>query len=259
MTHTYEYPLPAVTVDMVVFTIRNGELKVLLIRRRDDPYRGSWALPGGFVDVGNGHVPGDFTEQGESLDKAAERELLEETGLRRERDQVFLEQLYTFGRPGRDPRGRVISVAYYALISPEAYHRVEAGDDAVEAEWVDIWAPAEMGDYRPPSDHILLTVDAYKYNLAFDHAQILRTAVERIRGKIDYDPRLVRALLPEEFTSKEFRRVHEIVKGESYDSSNFSKRFRRMVEDGRFVELDETKETRGSGRPARLYRFAEEA
>ena len=234
-THSYDYPLPACTVDMVIFTIRRGRTKLLLIKRRDAPFKGHWAIPGGFVDVGVGHQ--SRGKQGEGLEAAAERELLEETNLERERDNVFLEQLYTFGAPGRDPRGRVVTIAYYALISPEAYHRVQAGDDAAEAEWFD--------------------VEELPEKLAFDHDKILAMAVERIRGKIDYDPRLARALLPEEFTAKEFRRVHEIVKGVEYDTSNFSKRFRRMVEDGRFIELDETKEQRGAGRPARLYRFSE--
>lgn len=234
-TYTYDYPLPACTVDMVIFTIRRGKLMVLLIRRRDDPFKNKWAIPGGFVEVGVGHK--SRGKQGESLDAAAERELLEETSLERERDQVFLEQLYTFGNPDRDPRGRVITISYYALISPEAYHRVQAGDDAVEAVWFDV-------EELP--------------GMAFDHADIMAMAIERIRGKIDYDPRLARALLPKDFTQKEFRRVHEIVKGETYDRSNFSKRFKRMVEDGRFIELDETQEQRGAGRPARLYQFPEE-
>lgn len=233
-TYTYDYPLPAVTVDTVIFTIRRGKLMVLLIKRRDMPFKGSWAIPGGFVEVGVGHK--SRGKQGEDLFDAAERELEEETSLQRERDEVFLEQLCTVGTPDRDPRGRVITVAYYALISPEAYHRVQAGDDAVEAEWFDVEELPKM---------------------AFDHDAIMATAVERIRGKIDYDPRLARALLSTEFTSKEFRRVHEIVKGMTYDLSNFSKRFRRMVEDGRVIETDETKEQRGAGRPARLYKFPE--
>lgn len=231
--YTYDYPLPACTVDMVIFTIRKNRLKLLLIKRRDAPFKSHWAIPGGFVEVGVGHAPRG--KQGEDLDTAAERELLEETSLERDRDHVFLEQLYTFGDPDRDPRGRVITIAYYALISPEAYHRVRAGDDAAEAEWFD--------------------VEELPEKLAFDHHKILAMAIERVRGKIDYDPRLARALLPREFTSKEFRRVHEVVKGTTYDKSNFSKRFRRMVEDGRFVETDETQEQRGAGRPARLYKF----
>jgi 8-oxo-dGTP diphosphatase len=234
-TYTYDYPLPAVTVDTVIFTIRRGRLMVLLIQRRDAPFKGGWAIPGGFVDVGVGHKARG--KQGEDLFRAAERELKEETNLERERDGVFLEQLYTFGTPNRDPRGRVITVVYYALISPEAYHRVQAGDDAAEAQWFDV-------EDTP--------------DLAFDHEEILAEAIGRVRGKIDYDPRLGRALLPKEFTAKEFRRLHEIVKGTTYDPSNFSKRFKRMVEDGRFIETDETKEQRGAGRPARLYRFPED-
>ena len=230
--HEYSYPLPAVTVDMVVFTIRKNRLKVLLIQRRDLPHKGKWAIPGGFVEVGVGHK--SRGKQGESLEQAAERELLEETNLQRDRDQVFLEQLYTFGNPGRDPRGRVITVAYYALISPEAYHRVEAGDDAVEAGWYDVEKLPKM---------------------AFDHDVIMATAIARVRGKIDYDPRLARALLPCEFTTTQFRRVHEICKGMLYDSSNFNKRCKRMVEDGQVLETDEIEETTGAGRPARLYRF----
>ena len=232
--HEYDYPLPAVTVDMAIFTIRKSRLKVLLIQRRDDPHKGSWAIPGGFVEVGVGHK--SRGKQGESLEEAAERELLEETHLQRDRDQVFLEQLYTFGNPGRDPRGRVITVAYYALISPEAYHRVEAGDDAVEAAWYDVEELPEM---------------------AFDHDKIMQTAIERVRGKVDYDPRLARALLPNEFTTTQFRKVHEICKGETYDSSNFNKRFKRMVEDGRILETEDLEETTGAGRPARLYKFPE--
>lgn len=244
MKHTYDHPLPAVTVDMVIFTIRKGSLRVLTIKRRDDPFKDQWALPGGYVHVGVGCAPGG--DQGESLEEAAERELLEETGLQRDRDKVFLEQLYTFGTPGRDPRGRVITVAYYALVSPEAFHRVEAGDDATEAQWMYVMDKSRL---KPPQEE-------RDKGLAFDHDEVLRTALERIRGKIDYDPRLVRALLPEEFTVTDFRQVHLIVKGDPYDTydrSNFSKRFRRMVEDGHFVELEETKT--GRGRPARLYKF----
>ena len=233
----YKYPLPAVTVDMVIFTVsKEGRLQILLIKRRDDPYKHHWALPGGFVDVGVGHAPeGD---QGESTDQAAARELEEETGLRVDRDGVFLEQLYTFSKPGRDPRGRVISVAYYALVSMDVAPRVRAGDDAVEAEWF------------PLGEHVV-----GEEPLAFDHGEIIEKAIERIRGKMDYDPRIARGLLPEEFTSKQLRRVHEIVKGETYDRRNFNRRFQRMVEDGRFIETPHTKELPDAGRPPKLYRF----
>jgi 8-oxo-dGTP diphosphatase len=246
--YVYDYPLPANTVDMVIFTIRRARLNVLLIRRADEPFKDCWALPGGFVEVGVGHAPeGD---QGESLDDAAARELQEETSLERERDGIFFEQLYTFGDPGRDPRGRVVSIAYYALVGMDAAPRVRPSSDATDAKWFGI-GPAVLGEERSSGENEPLP------DMAFDHAKILDMALERIRGKIDYDPRIARGLLPEEFTQKEFRRVHEVVKGTPYDQSNFSKRFRRMLEDGRFVETDEVKESRESGRPSRLYRFPE--
>lgn len=243
MSHTYNYPMAANTVDMVIFTIsKRGELNVLLVERGDEPFKGYLALPGGFIEVGVGYAPeGD---QGESDRDAADRELDEETGLRAERDGVFLEQLYTFAEPGRDPRGRVISIAYYALMGPDMAPRVrpQGGDDTVRAGWFPI-----IGS-RAHDENGSVT-------LAFDHLKILAMALERIRGKIDYDPRIAQGLLPTEFTQKEFRRVHEIVKAETYDSSNFSKRFRRMLEDGRFVEAGAEKELRGAGRPPKLYKF----
>jgi len=246
--HTYSYPLPAVTVDMVIFTInKTGQLQVLLIKRRDEPFKDHWAIPGGFVEVGVGHKSDGA--QGESLFDAAARELKEETDLDVERDGVFLEQLFTFGDPGRDPRGRVISVAYYALVSPDATARVRAGDDASEA----LWFP--FGRKRGALEGTYSAEVSVLPDLAFDHHKILTLALDRLRGKLDYDPRLARALLPETFTQKQFRRVHEIVKGESYDRSNFAKRFRRMVEDGRFIESDETVELSSGGRPPKLYRF----
>lgn len=247
MTHTYNYPLPAVTVDMVIFTItKYGQLAALLIKRRDDPFKDSWAFPGGFVEVGVGHkTEGD---QGESLAVAAERELKEETNLSVEKDRIHMEQLFTFGDPGRDPRGRVISVAYLALVGPGPAARVQAGDDAAEVKWWPVGRKV-LGEERHSAEMFMLPP------LAFDHDKIMGTALERLRGKLDYDPRLAKALLPDLFTQKQFRRVHEIVKGETYDRSNFAKRFRRMVEDGRFIESKETVELAGSGRPPKLYRF----
>ena len=192
----------------------------------------------GFRGRRGGYAAGK--NQGEGLDEAAARELEEETGLDARRDRVFLEQLYTFGRPGRDPRGRVVSIAHYALVSPDVAPRIRPGDDAAEAAWHDVPDPA-----------------GHRLRLAFDHDEILQTALDRIRGKIDYDPRIARGLLPQEFTQKEFRRVHEIVKGETYDRSNFAKRFRRMLVDGQFVEVGTTRELRGAGKPPKLYRFAD--
>lgn len=228
--HVYDYPRAAVTVDMVVFTVVDLDLKVLLIERRDPPFKGAWALPGGFVRVL------DDASQGEDVDSAAARELSEETGLR-PRD-VFLEQLYTFGKAGRDPRGRVISVAYYALVPADRMSRVRAGDDAADARWFSVGT---------------LESDA----LAFDHATILECAVDRIRGKISYDLRLAMSLVPTSFTKAELRRVFEVVTGQGYDKSNFNKRFNRMLEDGIIVEGPGRRVGRGPGRPSSLYVWAE--
>lgn len=150
MAYTYRHPRPAVTVDCVVFGVAQRELQVLLIQRGGEPFVGRWALPGGFVGLE------------EALDDAARRELAEETGL----DRVFLEQLYTFGDPGRDPRGHVVSVAYYALVNLYD-HRAKAATDAREAAWTPL--PEAAG-------------------LAFDHDRILATALARLRGKVRYQP-----------------------------------------------------------------------
>src|SRR5579862_9790048 len=150
MPYSYEYPRAALTVDCVVFGFDEAELKVLLIRRGLAPFKGKWALPGGFVRVD------------ETVDEAARRELLEETGLK----DVFLEQLYTFGTVNRDPRERVVSVAYYALVKLAA-HDTKAATDAADAQWFPI--------SKVPK-------------LAFDHAQILAAALARLKGKVQYQP-----------------------------------------------------------------------
>src|SRR5260370_4761547 len=150
MSHTYQYPRAALTVDCVVFGFDEGELRVLLIQRALDPFKGRWALPGGFVHVD------------ETLDAAARRELAEETGLK----DVFLEQLYSFSEVNRDPRERVVSVAYYALVKL-AEHPATGASDASDAAWF----PAG----QPPA-------------LAFDHAEILRKASDRLRGKVRCEP-----------------------------------------------------------------------
>lgn len=215
------WPRPAVTVDLVVFTVRDAALHVLLVRRREPPFAGAWALPGGFVRVGDG-----LADQGEGLDAAAHRELAEETGL--SAGDVWLEQLYTFGDAGRDPRMRVISVAWYALVRPEL--APAAGGDAAEAAW----HPAGA---RPP--------------LAFDHDRIVETAIARLRGKLDYSP-IAFDLVPATFTVAELRAVHDAIRGEPQDPANFRRRFRRMEEDGLVAETGQ----RPTGkRPATLYRF----
>jgi 8-oxo-dGTP diphosphatase len=211
MSYEYEHPHPAVTVDVVVFTIENDELKVLLIQRGQDPHEGEWALPGGFVDID------------ESLGFAAKRELKEETGV----NASFLEQLYTFGRPDRDPRERIITVAYYALI-PSDELSIAAGDDARDAK--------------------LYSIDELP-ELAFDHASILRIAKHRLKERMD-DSFYVFQMLPEAFTMYELRRVYELFLGEVLDKRNFRKKIIGLD------QIEETGEKRVSvrHRPARLYR-----
>ena len=232
------YPKPSVTPDLVIFTILNNDLKVLLVKRGGHPYKGFWALPGGFLNVKEG-VDGD---QGEDLDACAHRELAEETGL--PEGSCFLEQLYTFGRAGRDPRTRVVSVAYYALISPDKAKGIRAGDDATDAKWASV--AGELLDVR----------DMYKRMqvLAFDHTDILHMGLDRIRGKIDYAP-IAFELVPPTFTVAELRRVYEAVQGRTYDPANFTKRFRRMVADGILVQAPGHKQGRAGGRPAKVYKF----
>jgi 8-oxo-dGTP diphosphatase len=224
---------PSVTVDIVVFTVVDAELRVLLIRRGGPPFADAWALPGGFVKVdGNPPVGVGAKAQGESLDEAAHRELCEETGL--PQGSAFLEQLYTFGEPGRDPRTRVITVAYYALVRPDLVSLVRAGSDAAEAVWFSV--SREVPDVA----------------LAFDHQRILGKAIERVRGKIEYAP-IAFELVPPTFTVAELRAVYEAIQGTTYDPGNFRRRFVRMQTDG-VIELAPGKRVTGT-KPARIYRF----
>ena len=204
-------PAQHVTVDTAIFTIRGAELQVLLVRRAIAPFKGRWAIPGGFV-LAN-----------ESLEGAARRELHEETGL----EDVFLEQLYTFGDVRRDPRGRVITVAYYALVSPDRAPPL-AGSDAADAQW---W-PAR--DTPAP--------------LAFDHDRILEIALERLCGKLNYTA-IGFELLPKKFTLSQLQRVHEAILGEPLDKRNFRKRIEAL---DAVRPLKETTQE-GAGRPAQLF------
>ena len=241
-----EYPKPSVAVDLVIFTVLDTDLKVLLVQRKGHPFKGWWAFPGGFVHVGDG-----YEDQGESLDETAHRELAEETGL--PRGSCYSEQLYTFGKPGRDPRTRVISVAYYALVPSNLIGQVQAGDDAAEAQWFcikDLW----NRDGLPVKE--ALAAEAGGLNglqtLAFDHHEILKVALQRIRGKIDYAP-LAFSLVPPTFTVPELRAVYEAVKGETYDPRNFNRRFRRMLSDGVILPAPGKRPT--TSRPAAVYSF----
>jgi 8-oxo-dGTP diphosphatase len=222
-----DYARPSVTVDIVIFTIIDTELSVLMIRRADHPFKGAWALPGGFVDVGDAE-----RKQGEDLEAAALRELQEETNLRPK--DVYLEQLGAFGTPGRDPRMRVITIAYYALVRPDLIAKVEAGSDAAAAEWLSVAA---------------LTHE----RLAFDHAHIIDAALARTRERISSSD-VAQSLVPKTFTIPELRSVFEIISGKSQDPGNFRRRFARLQEDGVIVKADGKRITRT--KPAAVYRFA---
>lgn len=212
MAHTYQYPRAALTVDCVVFGFDEGDLKVLLIQRGLDPFKGRWALPGGFVRVD------------ETLDAAARRELQEEAGL----SNVFLEQLYTFGAVDRDPRERVVSVAYYALVELSR-HAAKASTDAASAQWF-------------PVSHVP--------KLAFDHAEILDAAIGRLKGKVRYQP-IGFELLPEKFTLSQLQHLYEAVLGTELDKRNFRK---KVLSFELLVPLAET-QMLGRHRPAQLFRF----
>ena len=214
MPYTYTYPRPALTVDCVVFGLADTELKVLLIERSLPPFQGCWALPGGFVELE------------ESLEASALRELQEETGIK----QVFLEQLYTFGAVDRDPRERVVSVAYYALVNLSE-HPVQAASDARRAEWFAV-----------------ATIPA----LAFDHDQVLAQALARLKGKVRYEP-IGFELLPKKFTLTQLQNLYEMILGLALDKRNFRKRILSM---DLLIALEEMQKD-VSHRAARLYQFDE--
>lgn len=209
-----KFERPLVTVDLVVFTVRDGKLKLLLIERGEPPFEGMWALPGGFV------------RPSESLDETARRELEEETGVH----DIYLEQLYTFGDPERDPRTRVITVSYFAIIAADR-QELRASADAADADWFAI--------SRLP-------------RLAFDHERIVEYAVERLRNKLEYTT-VGFQLLPTAFTLTELQQVYEVILDKQLDKRNFRKKILSLG------VVEETGETKMDGihRPARLFRFSE--
>lgn len=200
------------SVDAVVFGYEEGNISVLLIKRKYDPFKGQWAIPGGFV------------ENHESLEDAVERELFEETGIKIN----YLEQLYTFGKPNRDPRGRVVSIAYFGLVRPNAF-KLYASTDAEQAQWFNI-------------------NDLPK--LSFDHKGILKMAIERLQGKITYEP-IGFELLDKKFPFSDLEKLYTTLLGREIDRRNFRK---KIVGLNVLDELDE-KVSKGSGRPANLFQF----
>jgi 8-oxo-dGTP diphosphatase len=208
--YSYIHPHPAVSTDVVIFTIQDEQLRVLLIQRASEPYMNTWALPGGFVAIDEG------------LEQAALRELAEETGI----SGVDLEQLYTFGRPDRDPRERVITVAYYAMVSADRT-TLRPASDAKDANWFPCASlPA----------------------LAFDHDRIIAMALQRLTSKIEYST-IALQFMPSAFTLRELQRVYEIIQGESLDKRNF----RKKILSGGIIADTGAQRRQGNHRPARLY------
>ena len=212
MTHQYcyRYPHPAVTTDCVIFGFSGERLQVLLVERGIEPYKGRWAFPGGFLKMD------------EAAEEGALRELKEETGL----ENAYIQQLHTFSDPNRDPRERVITIAYYALVRTQD---VKGGDDAASARWFPL-------DEVPP--------------LAFDHDCILRMATQRLREQIHFQP-IGFELLPEKFTIKELQSLYEVILGINFDRRNFAK---KMLHLEILTELDETIWPTPK-REAKLYKF----
>jgi len=215
-TNKMSIPNPQIklTVDAVVFGYQDGKISILLIQRKYAPFKGQWAIPGGFV------------LEDESLEEAVERELREETGV----SINYLEQLYTFGDVGRDPRGRVVSVAYFGLIRPDG-HTLEASTDAEKAQWFDI--------NKLPK-------------LSFDHSKILEIAIKRLQGKIKYEP-IGFELLDTKFLFSDLEKLYTTLLGRPIDRRNFRKKINKLTI---LDELDE-KISQGAGRPASLFRFNE--
>lgn len=208
--YCYKYPHPAVTTDCVIFGFNGERLQVLLIERGIEPYKGRWAFPGGFLKMD------------ETAEEGARRELKEETGL----ENAYIQQLHTFSAPNRDPRERVITIAYYALVKIQ---EVKGGDDAASARWFPL-------DEIPP--------------LAFDHDYILRMATQKLREQIHFQP-IGFELLPEKFTIKELQSLYEAILGINFDRRNFAK---KMLHLEILTELNETVWPTPK-REARLYKF----
>lgn len=220
---------PSLAVDIVLLTVTGGHLCALLRQRSAHPDKGKWALPGGFVGIDEG------------LDAAAERVLAAKVGLT---GQGWLEQLYTFGQPDRDPRMRIVTVAYYALVPPDVFDRALASTPGLALARLEVPWPGEHGGAVAAIDR-----DGSPLPLAFDHAGILGAAVKRMRGKLDYSP-VAFSLLPERFTLRQLQDVHEAILGTALNKPAFR---RRMLDRG-WIEGTGEREQGAAYRPAELYR-----
>lgn len=205
-----KFERPSVTVDVILFTVKDDDLKVLLVKRNVEPFKDMWAIPGGFVKID------------ESLEDAAKRELLEETNVR----DVYLEQLYTFGDPKRDPRTRVITAAYFALVNAEKF-KLKASTDVKDVNWFSMFDLPE---------------------LAFDHKKIVEYALKRLRWKMEYTT-VAFSLLPEKFTLTQLQKIYEIILDKSLDKRNFRKKIKALELVKEVQEFQEEV----AHRPARLY------
>lgn len=210
--HCYDYPRPAVTTDICLFTVVDDDLRILLVRRGEEPFKGSWALPGGFL------------REDETLDDCAARELQEEAGV----TIPHLEAFATFSDPGRDPRYRVITAAYFALV-PATDHILKSGSDAADAQWHSL--------QRLPT-------------LAFDHREIIAAGQRSLAARLDRAP-LALALLPPRFTLTQLQKVYEAIEGQPLDKRNFR---RSILAKDWLTETGEME--RGNRRPAMLYNRA---
>ena len=231
-----KFERPSVTTDIVILTLdASDELNILLIKRGEYPYKDRWAIPGGFLAAGK-----------ESIDEAAARELKSETNI----DNVYLKQLYTFGNPGRDPRTTVISVAYTALV-PKHMLDIKAGDDAEDAKLFTI--KYDVNGIIFANENTVITEN----DLAFDHAEIIKMAITRLRNRIDYEDDAFNLLRDKnEFTISELKRIYETIKNRSLDLPNFRKTFLRdYVSTGKVTDLNRTEVSKG--KPARLYKYIE--
>jgi len=204
-----------VAVDAVVFGYsRNEGVSVLLIQRKYEPFKNAWAIPGGFV------------MEGESLEQAVRRELVEETGI----NVQYLEQLYTFGEPGRDPRQHIVSIAYFALVKSSLFQQLNASTDAENAQWFNI-------------DHLPV--------LAFDHQVVLSKAIERVRAKVRYQP-IGFELLDKKFPFADLEKLYIALLGRDIDRRNF---YKKMIALNMLDETNELAKAEGKGRPSKMYQF----